>query len=307
MIVGNVALVVSTLWFPSRYSPGVHLAMTLPLRIIVIAAHPDEADMYAGGISALYARLGHEVKFVALTNGSAGHHELDRDAIATRRYDESQEAARRLGVREYEVFDTYDSELMPTLETRQRVMRAIRNWQADVVISLNPRGGGHPDNRAAGVAVEEAFAFLTNRNALPDAPPLARSPILIYMIDYITLRVHRHDLVIDVDPVIEEKLLACDANASQFYEFSARQYVDDLGEVPTDWEGRREFILKNWAPTIDVLPEMLPALTALYGSEHAQQVRYAETFEFAPDSRRPTPSEITHYFPMLPTGAELPD
>lgn len=276
------------------------------LRVIVVAAHPDEADMYAGGTAALYAELGHEVKFVSLTNGSAGHHELGREEIAARRYEEAQEAARRLGVREYEVFDTHDSELMPTLETRQRVMRAIRKWQADIVIGLNPRGGGHPDNRAAGKAIEEACAFLTNRNAQPDTPPLSRSPFVLYMIDYITLRVHNHDLVIDVDPVIEKKLRACDANASQFYEYSARQYVDDLSEVPADWTGRREFILRNWAGTIDVLPEMLPTLTALYGVEHAGRVKYAETFDFAPDSRRPTAEELPHYFPMLPVGAALP-
>ena len=274
--------------------------MESPLRVIVIAAHPDEADMYAGGTIAHYARLGHEVKMVALTCGDAGTDTEPRALIAARRYEEAQEAARRLGAIEYEVFDTHDSELMPTLETRHRVMRAIRSWQADVVISLNPNGGGHPDNRAAGIAVRDAYAFLTNTNAMPDVPPLPRSPVLVYMIDYITLRVQKHDLVIDVDPVIEEKLLACDANASQFYEYSARQYVNDLSEVPADWPGRRAFILENWAGTIDVLPEMLPALAKRYGDAHARQVRYAETFDFEPDSRIPVEADLSHYFPMLP-------
>jgi LmbE family N-acetylglucosaminyl deacetylase len=273
--------------------------MDAKLRIIVIAAHPDEADMYAGGTAALFAKHGHEVKLVSLTCGDAGHHEMSRLELAGRRYAESQEAARRLGVREYQVFDTHDSELMPTLETRHRIMKVVRDWQADIVISLNPRGGGHPDNRAVGIATEEAYTFLSNRNAMPDAPPLPRPPVLLYMIDYITLRSHRHDLVIDVDPVMEEKLRACDANASQFYEYSARQYCD-LDEVPTDWPGRREFILRNWAGTLEVLPEMKPALVARYGEAHASQVKYAETFEFAPDSRIPDEEELRAIFPMLP-------
>lgn len=276
--------------------------MDKKLRVIVVAAHPDEADMYAGGMIAHFARLGHDVKMVSLTCGDAGHHELPRLELAGIRYVESQEAARRLGAREYEVFDTHDGELMPTLETRKRIMKVVREWQADIVISLSPFGGGHPDNRAVGIAMQEAYAFLTNRNAQPETPPLPKSPVLLFMIDYITLRAHRHDLVIDVDPVIEEKLLACDANASQFYEYSARQYVADLSDVPTDWPGRREFILTNWAGTIEVLPEMQPALVLRYGESHASQVKFAETFAFAPDSRIPDEAELRALFPMLPQG-----
>ena len=43
------------------------------LRVMVIFAHPDEGEIYAGGISALYAQQGHAVKFISLTNGDAGH------------------------------------------------------------------------------------------------------------------------------------------------------------------------------------------------------------------------------------------
>ncbi|MCO5217239.1 MAG: PIG-L family deacetylase [Thermomicrobiales bacterium] len=181
------------------------------LRVLVIGAHPDEADMYSGGTSALYARMGHAVKFLSLTNGDAGHFSMNRFALAARRFEEAQEAARRLGVLEYEVWDVHDSELMPTLEMRQRVIRAIREWKADVVISLHPDGGGHPDNRAAGRIVDEAMAFVTNTYALPGVEPLAQRPAHLYMIDYITMRVQRHDVVIDIQETIEQKLLACDA------------------------------------------------------------------------------------------------
>ena len=272
------------------------------LRIIVIAAHPDEADMYAGGTAALFARAGHAVKFVSLTCGDAGHHELGRYELAARRYQEAQEAARRLGVLEYEVLDAHDSELMPTLETRKRAMRAIREWRADIVISLHPDGGGHPDNRAAGIAVEEAMAFVTNRNAMPDVPPLEKRPVHLYMIDYISMRVHRHDVVIDVGPTIEEKLLACDANASQFYEYSARQYCDPA-DVPTTWEGRRAFILEHWADTMYALPEMRETLTAFYGAGHAATVEFAETFQFSSESSIPDADAIRAIFPVLPRAA----
>lgn len=270
------------------------------MRVIVIAAHPDEADMYAGGTSARLAELGHEVKFVSLTCGDAGHYEMDRYELAARRYREAQEAARRLGVLEYDVLDAHDSELMPTLETRQRALKAIREWRADLVISLHPDGGGHPDNRAAGQAVDEAMAFVTNRNALPGVPPLEKSPAHLYMIDYITMRVHRHDVVIDIGSTIEKKLLACDANASQFYEASARQFVP-LDQVPENWEGgRREFILEHWADTIYALPCMKDRLETLYGSERARTIEFAETFQFSHESTIPDDDEIRRLFPMLP-------
>jgi LmbE family N-acetylglucosaminyl deacetylase len=276
-----------------------------PLRVIIIAAHPDEADMYAGGTAALFAKRGHQVKFVSLTCGDAGHDQLGRYELAARRFQEAQEAARRLGVREYAVFDAHDGELMPSLETRQRALGAIRAWQADIVIGLHPDGGGHPDNRAAGVAVQEAMAFVTNRNALPGVPPLTTTPLYLYMIDYITMRVHRHDLVVDIDETIEDKLRACDAHASQFYEYSARKYCDPA-DVPASWPARRDFILTHWADTMYALPAMRASLASWYGADGANEVTFAETFQFAADARRPNRDELLTLFPMLPevpTGA----
>jgi len=277
-------------------NPG---ATGTPLRVIAIAAHPDEADMYAGGTAALFARMGHHVKFVSLTCGDAGHYEMGRYELAARRYKEAQEAASRLGVLEYDVLDAHDSELAPTIETRKRVLRAIRSWRPDIVIGLHPDGGGHPDNRAAGIAVEEAMAFVTNRNALPDVPALDKRPLHLYMIDYITMRVHQHDLTIDIDSSIEAKLLACDANASQFYEASARAFCDPA-DVPTTWEGKRAFILEHWADTMYALPEMRASLASWYGEDHAAKVTFAETFQFSFEGRRPEREELLRLFPMLP-------
>ncbi|MCE2759108.1 MAG: PIG-L family deacetylase [Chitinophagaceae bacterium] len=62
-------------------------------RIIVIGAHPDDCDSDAGGIAALLAEMGHAVKFVAVTNGDAGHHKIQGKALAERRYAETQEVA----------------------------------------------------------------------------------------------------------------------------------------------------------------------------------------------------------------------
>src|SRR6202140_3980787 len=98
------------------------LAQGDKIRVIAFGAHPDDCDIRAGGTAALFARMGHAVKFVAVTNGDAGHQSQGGGALAKRRRAEAMESARRLGI-EYEVLDNHDGELLPTLEVRQQVIR----------------------------------------------------------------------------------------------------------------------------------------------------------------------------------------
>src|SRR5690625_5883428 len=53
-----------------------------PLRVIAIFAHPDDADSKMGATAAMMAEMGHEVKFLSLTNGNAGHQEKGGGALA---------------------------------------------------------------------------------------------------------------------------------------------------------------------------------------------------------------------------------
>ena len=63
-------------------------------RLLVFGAHPDDCDIKAGGLAALYAQKGHRVKFVSVTNGDAGHHQMGGEPLATRRNAAAQAAAR---------------------------------------------------------------------------------------------------------------------------------------------------------------------------------------------------------------------
>ena len=103
---------------------------TSTLRIIVFGAHPDDCDIRAAGTAAKLAEMGHKVKFVAVTNGDAGHQSEGGGALAKRRRAEAMESARRLGI-EYEVLDNHDGELLPTLDVRRQIIRQIRLWNAD--------------------------------------------------------------------------------------------------------------------------------------------------------------------------------
>src|ERR1051325_11307846 len=103
-----------------------------PLRIIVFGAHPDDCELDAGGTAARWAKLGHKVKFVSVTNGDIGHHEIVGAFLDRRRTAEVEKADRILGV-ESEVLDIHDGELLPTLENRRTITRQIREWKADIV------------------------------------------------------------------------------------------------------------------------------------------------------------------------------
>ena len=104
------------------------------VRIIMIGAHPDDCDEDGGGTAALFAQMGYAVKFVSVTNGDAGHQTLKGKELAKRRFAETQESGKRLGVT-YDVLDNHDGLLMPTLDVRLAIIRKIREWNADVVIA----------------------------------------------------------------------------------------------------------------------------------------------------------------------------
>src|SRR4051794_16777000 len=127
------------------------------LHVIVFGAHPDDCELDAGGTAARWAKLGHKVKFVSVTNGDIGHHQMAGATLARRRAAEVKTCAEILGIAT-EVLDNHDGELMPTLENRKTIVRLIRDWKADLVIS--PRTNDyHPDHRYTAVLVQDA-AFM---------------------------------------------------------------------------------------------------------------------------------------------------
>src|SRR6059058_257816 len=111
-----------------------------PLRILIIGAHPDDADIKAGGTAARWCALGHVVRLVSLTNGQAGHQTLSGPALASRRRAEAQAA---IGAT-YEVLDHPDGELDDRLAYRHEVVHLIRGFRPDLVLTHRSTDY-HPD------------------------------------------------------------------------------------------------------------------------------------------------------------------
>ena len=265
------------------------------VRIIMIGAHPDDCDEDGGGTAALFAQMGYAVKFVSVTNGDAGHQTLKGTALAKRRYAETQEAAKRLGV-VYDVLDNHDGLLMPTIEVRLGIIRKIREWNADVVIAPRPNDY-HPDHRYTGVLVQDAAYMVSVPNIAPDVPALKKNPVFLYYQDrFQRPNPFRPDVAVDITSVYDKKVSALDAHESQMYEWLPwiGHYLE---QVPKDKNDRVKWLAKQRAGTIN--PEVRSSLEKWYGKEKAAQVKYAEAFEICEYGAQPNDEEIKRLFPML--------
>src|SRR5437868_10546136 len=116
-----------------------------PLRILVVGAHPDDADIKVGGTASLWCRLGHQVHLVSVTDGGAGHQTLRGPALAERRRAEAKAAGAVLGAT-YSVLEFPDAGLLPTLEARHRLIRLIRTVRPDLILT-HRLCDYHPDHR----------------------------------------------------------------------------------------------------------------------------------------------------------------
>ena len=268
---------------------------TQPLRIIMIGAHPDDCDQDGGGTAILFAKLGHAVKFVSVTNGDAGHQSIGGGMLAKRRMEEAKEAGKRFGV-EYEVLDNHDGELLPTLERRLQVIREIREWNADIVIAPRPNDY-HPDHRYTGVLVQDAAYMVAVPNVAADTPPLKKNPVFLYFQDFFQRpNPFRPDIAIDISNVFAQKIHALDAHESQVYEWLPwiGGYLD---KVPKEVSKRESWLATD--RSVRITPEVRTALEKWYGKDYAAKVQHAEAFEVCEYGSRPTEDDLRRLFPML--------
>lgn len=273
-----------------------------PLRIIVFGAHPDDAEYKCGGVAAMWAAQGHQVKLVSVTNGDIGHWDMAGGPLARRRAAESAQVAERLNVVS-EVLDIHDGELVPTLENRRTITRLIREWDADIVISHRP-WDYHPDHRYVGVLVQDAAYMVAVPHFMPLTPPLEKNPVFLYSSDRFQKPYpFEADIVVSVDEVFEQKVDALLALVSQTFEGGALGSAEVMAANPpeSDPQGRRAWLRDRWdrrqSSEADRYREVL---VRRYGPERGNRVRYAEAFEICEYGRQPNEAEIRRLFPFFP-------
>ncbi len=269
------------------------------LRIICFGAHPDDCEIQAGGVAAMWAAKGHKVKFVSTTNGDIGHWRDAGGPLARRRTAEVLEAARILGITT-EVLDIHDGELMPTLENRRWFTRLIREWKADIVMGPRPNDY-HPDHRYTGVLVQDAAYMVTVPHFCPDVPFLRRNPVFLYFPDgFQKPNPFKPDLAVSIDPVAEKKLDALGVLVSQFAEGGANGGPDIFPEDPVKQRERHQQVRNNFSRRSQSIAQRFrDELIEWYGREKGEQVKHAEAFEICEYGRRPDKAELARLFPFF--------
>jgi len=265
------------------------------MNILFIGAHPDDCEVYGGGTAALFAQLGHRVKFISTTNGNAGHHQLMGNELVDRRSAETVVAAQILGV-SYEVLNHNDGQLEPSVTNRNEIIRKIREWQADVVVTHRPNDY-HPDHRYTSVLVQDAAYLVMVPNLVMDVPPLQRNPTFFYFADHFQKPYpFSPDVAVDIGKTYESKIQALHAHTSQFYEWLP--WIDGkLDQVPDSEEDRIAWLKQQWSNSPD--EKTAESLTRWYGEAQAGIVKQAEAFELCEYGHQPDDEEIRRLFPML--------
>ena len=269
-----------------------------PLRIIAFGAHPDDCDSKFGGTAALFAKMGHKVKFVALTNGDAGHQSMGGGILGKRRRKEAQNAGEILGI-EYDVLDNHDAELIPTLQVRHQVIRKIREWNADIVLGLRPNDY-HPDHRNAGILVQDAAYLVIVPNVTPDTPALKKNPVFLYMKDNFQKPYpFSKDIAVIIDDVVDQKVEALAAHVSQMFEWSPWLRGMKESDIPKGKANRLAWLKKRYTSRKTWSKEDEGVLKKWYPSKDFSTVKHIEFFEICEYGKQPSKEEILQLFPML--------
>jgi len=131
-------------------------------RVMGIFAHPDDPEFFCGGTFARWAAEGAEIVFVLATSGDKGSSdpEMTSERLVAIREEEERNAAKALGVKDVIFLRYKDGELEPNLDLRRDIVRQIRLFKPNIVVTGDPtvfwfgdRGLNHPDHRAIGEAV----------------------------------------------------------------------------------------------------------------------------------------------------------
>jgi LmbE family N-acetylglucosaminyl deacetylase len=205
----------------------------VPGSAMVIEAHPDDAEFTVAGTVAKWAKAGCRVTYVICTDGNAGSLDPDspREQLAEIRRAEQRAACATLGVSEVLFLGHDDDQLQPTLELRRELVRAIRQYKPEVVITGDPtrlfvNGDyiNHPDHRAAAQA------------ALDAAAPASEMPLLWPELGAAhrvrRLYVHGNDEAnewVDVTHTIDQKIEALKQHVSQLGDWDPTEMVKEWG------------------------------------------------------------------------------
>ena len=198
--------------------------MTQPADVMVLSAHPDDAEFGAAGTVARWTNEGKAVVYVICTNGDKGTSDrtLSSEQLSAIRKKEQRAAADSLGVREVVFLGYPDQGLEDTAELRKQIVRLIRAYRPKILVTSDPyrRYLWHRDHRIIGqVAMDAVFPFARDHLAYPDLLEAGLEPhkvaeILFWAADDINFRS-------DISATYDRKIAALRCHKSQMKAFTS--------------------------------------------------------------------------------------
>lgn len=268
------------------------LEETSGCRVLVLGAHPDDAEINAGGLLARHAATGATIRIVSVTDGRSGHHEIPPDDLVTIRREEARAAGQVIGA-DSVTWDFPDGGLVADLALRAAMIREIRSFRPDLVLT-HRLWDYHPDHRAVGQAVQDACYLVTVPHIAADVPALRQDPVVGFMVDLFTRpQPFQPHALLDVTEEIDTavRMMAC--HASQVFQWLP--YHDGLQNTLPDSEAERTDWLRNWY--LQICDGRRRHFASQLEARRLQNARAVEAFEISEYARPLAAAERERLFP----------
>ena len=191
-------------------------------RVLVVMAHPDDCDFGAGGTIAQWTAKGIHVSYCIITNGDQGGEEsgIPLEQMAQVRQKEQRDAGAALGVSDITYLNYRDGWLMPSIELRKEIVKAIRIAKPDRMVVQSPERNwerifaSHPDHLAAGeTAIQAVYPDSRNPFAFTDLKEAGFEPWRVREVWMTGSPTPNH--YVDITDTFDKKMAALNAHVSQ--------------------------------------------------------------------------------------------
>ena len=186
-------------------------------KILVVIAHPDDAESFCGGTLARLAGQGNLISLLVCTNGDLGSHDrrIGPSHLFSLRQKEQESACKILGITEITWLGYRDGSLSYMTDLRERLIRVIRQFQPDIMMTFDPwkHYEFHPDHRTVGFAATEArmladLPWICPELTLEGIPPWHPAEVYLFAPEVANYWV-------DIEETIDIKIEARLAHSSQ--------------------------------------------------------------------------------------------
>jgi LmbE family N-acetylglucosaminyl deacetylase len=250
-----------------------------PKRILVITAHADDAEFFAGATLAKFAAKGAVIEEVITTDNGRGSFELSSTLLVEQsRQIEAIDAAKVIGKSDVYFLGYPDGFCgdTPVNELREIFMRHIRRFRPDILFTFDPWAPyeTHPDHRQVAMAAVEAMGFAHLPLYHPEHFDQGLQPHLTIESYLFAKNGERCNHVEDVSDFIDKKIDSLCAHESQI-----KMMIDDF-KLTLDATGGHKGLLplldrNNFRPALEMMIRAwAESVGKPAGFEYAEEFRY---------------------------------